>query len=242
MVSGRVGAIAMAALLVAAGGIARLAAADGETHVIRETFGTLENWKPLVFPKIERHTRYSLDKEAQNSVLRADADASASAIVHNTRFSVKSFPKIRWRWKIEKVLEKGDAKTKAGDDYPIRVYVIFQYDPEKASLGERLKYGAAKALYGEYPPHSSLSYIWANRPYPEFVLTNTYTDRARMLLLESGSARAGIWVSEARNILEDYRLAFGTEPPEKATVAIMADTDNTGERVTARVDDLAVFR
>jgi hypothetical protein len=161
--------------------------------------------------------------------LRAEADASASAIVHTTHFAVRQFPEIRWRWKIDKVLVKGDAKTKAGDDYPIRVYVIFQYDPQKAALGERIRYGAAKALYGQYPPHSSLNYIWANREYPEEVLANRYTEKAQMFLLQKGGAKAGRWIMESRNILEDYRRAFNTEPPETATVAIMADTDNTGE-------------
>lgn len=234
--------LALAVLPVAAGVGERWAAAKEVSWVIRETFDSLQDWKPLVFPKIARHTRYGLEKAGENSVLRADADGSASAIVHKSRFSVRSYPKIRWRWKVEKVLEKGDATTKAGDDYPIRVYVIFQYDPEKASFGERIKYGAAKAIYGEYPPHSSLNYIWANRRHAEFVLPNTYTDKARMLLLESGPAKAGTWVDEERDILADYRLAFGTEPPDTATVAVMADTDNTGERVTAWVDDLSLFR
>ena len=217
-------------------------AAVAPPAVIRETFDTLDAWKPLTFPKIARHTRYGLEREGENSVLRADADASASAIVHGARFDVRQFPVIRWRWKIERVLDKGDAKTRAGDDYPIRVYVIFQYDPETASLGERIKYGAARAVYGAYPPHSSLNYIWANRSYPEDVLANTYTDRARMFLLQKGGVRAGGWVDEVRNILEDYRRAFGAEPPETASVAIMTDTDNTGERVSAWVDDLIVSR
>jgi len=61
-----------------------------------------------------------------------------------------------------------------------------------------------------------------------------------MFLLQHGGARAGQWIEERRNILTDYRRAFGTDPPPMATVAIMADTDNTGERVSAWVDDLVV--
>jgi hypothetical protein len=63
-----------------------------------------------------------------------------------------------------------------------------------------------------------------------------------MFLLEQGNAKAGGWVMEERNILEDYRTAFGEDPPDEATVAVMCDTDNTGERTTAWVDDLVVFR
>jgi len=235
-------AYALALIMVCGLGSGILAAA-GEGHfAVQESFDTLQNWKPLTFPKIEQHTRYTLETDGHNSMLRADADKSASAIIHAARFSVAEFPKIRWRWKVDRVLSTGDAGTKAGDDYPIRVYVIFQYDPGQASLGERIKYGAAKAIYGEYPPHSSVNYIWANRPHPRTVIPNAYSDKARMVLLETGRANVGRWVSEERNILEDYRRAFGTDPPKRATVAIMADTDNTGERATAWLDDLAVFR
>ncbi|MBC7357537.1 MAG: DUF3047 domain-containing protein [Desulfacinum sp.] len=213
-----------------------------ETAAIRETFDTLRDWEPLTFPKIPRHTRYRIEQENGNNVLRADADASASALVHGKVFSVRDFPWIRWRWKIEKVLEKGNAVVKDGDDYPIRIYVIFRYDPRKASFGQRIQYGAAKALYGRYPPHSTLNYIWANRAHSAPFLPNTYTDRTRMFLLEQGNAKAGGWVMEERNILEDYRTAFGQDPPDEATVAVMCDTDNTGERTTAWVDDLVVFR
>lgn len=221
---------------------ARSARPVTETRAFRETFQTLAQWEPLFFPKIKQHTRYRIEDEGGNRVLRADAHASASALVHQKVFSVRDFPWIRWRWKIQKVLARGNAASKAGDDYPIRIYVIFHYDPRQASFGQRIKYGAAKALYGRYPPHSTLNYIWANRRHSSRVLPNTYTDRAMMFLLEHGNAKAGTWVTEERNILDDYRKAFGEDPPDTASVAVMADTDNTGETAVAWVDDLVVFR
>jgi hypothetical protein len=233
----------IAGLLATLPGPGAVRAADVlESVAIRELFDTLDAWKPLTFPKIKRHTTYSIESEGGNRVLKADADASASAIVHTSRFAVHRFPDIRWRWKIQNPLAKGDARTKAGDDYPIRVYVIFEYDLEQASLGEKIQYAAAKVIYGQYPPHSSLNYIWANREHAAPILPNAYTDRARMFLLQQGGAKAGQWIAEQRNILMDYRRAFGTDPPETATVAIMADTDDTGERVSAWVDDLEVGR
>jgi len=124
------------------------------------------------------------------------------------------------------------------------VFLMSQYEIQVLDCYENPTYadGSTAAIYGEYPPHSSLNYIWANRVYPEAVLANTYTAQAQMFLLQKGAARAGVWVEESRNILEDYRRAFGEEPPETATVAIMADADNTGGKVRAWVDDLVVFR
>jgi hypothetical protein len=48
-------------------------------------------------------------------------------------------------------------------------------------------------------------------------------------------------VSEERNIYEDYKKAFGQEPPMISGVAIMTDTDNTGESAIAYYGDI-LFR
>lgn len=51
-------------------------------------------------------------------------------------------------------------------------------------------------------------------------------------------ARLNQWVSEERNIYEDYKKAFGQEPPMISGVAIMTDTDNTGESAVAYYGDI----
>ena len=37
-----------------------------------------------------------------------------------------------------------------------------------------------------------------------------------MIILQAGSEKAGKWHEEDINILEDYRKAFGTDPPPVA--------------------------
>jgi hypothetical protein len=54
-----------------------------------------------------------------------------------------------------------------------------------------------------------------------------------MVAVESGDGNAGRWVDEERNLVEDYRRAFGENPPMVGAVAIMTDTDNTGEHAVA---------
>ncbi len=206
----------------------------------RENFETLANWKPLTFPKIPRHSTYSIQKNGEKSILVASADASASGIVHIRTFNIYQTPVIRWRWKVSNIYSKGDEKKKSGDDYPLRIYVVFKYDPEKAGVLEKAQYSAARLIYGEYPPHSSLNYIWANKNYPERILPNPYTARAQMILLQKGSERVGQWVEEKVNALEDYRTAFGADPPTIAALAIMGDADNTGEKATGFVDYIEV--
>ena len=39
--------------------------------------------------------------------------------------------------------------------------------------------------------------------------------------------------STEKHLVEDYRRAFGEDPPKVGAVAIMTDTDNTGEEAVA---------
>ncbi|MBI5634811.1 MAG: DUF3047 domain-containing protein [Nitrospirae bacterium] len=221
-----------------------IAAASAETRSIflREDFNNLENWRPLLFPRIKQHSTYSIEEDGSDHVLKAASNASASGIIYKKEFNVYDYPKVRWRWKISNVYAKGDELSKSGDDYPLRIYIIFRFDPDTASLGRKIKYGLARKIYGEYPPHSSLNYIWANKRHAERIITNAYADDAKMVLLETGPEKAGRWVDEEIDILDDYQKAFGTKPPAVAGIAIMNDSDNTGERSESFVDYIEVFR
>ena len=216
--------------------------AEDNNILFHEDFKDLENWTALYFPKIKKHTQYSIVKEAGETYLKAESNASASAIIYKKEFNVYEYPKISWKWKIDNVYKKGNVKEKSGDDYPIRVYVLFKYDPEKASFGKRIKYGLAKIIYGEYPPHSSLNYIWANKKDEKGIITNPYASEVKMIILQAGSEKAGKWHEEDINILEDYRKAFGTDPPPVAGVAIMNDSDNTGESSASYIDCIEVYK
>lgn len=208
--------------------------------LLREEFDNTNLWKSLTFPRIPEHTLYEVIREGSNSLLKATTSASASGLTFKKTFNVKDYPVVTWRWKVDRVFDKGDATKKTGDDYPARVYIIFEYDPQKASLGKKAKYGLAKKLYGEYPPHSSLNYIWANKKHDKPFIESPYTSLSRMIPLKSGNASAGKWAVETVDVLADYKKVFGREPPEKASLAIMSDSDNTEEEATAYFDYIEV--
>ena len=153
--------------------------AEGEEVLFRESFENLENWKPIYFPKIKRHTVYTVESQEGERYLKAVSEASASAIGYKKEFKAYDFPKVRWRWKVDTIYQKGNAKTKEGDDYPLRIYILFKFDPERASVWEQIKYSTAKLIYGEYPPHSAINYIWSSRLHPETIITNSYSNKAK---------------------------------------------------------------
>jgi len=199
-------------------------------------------WKPLTFKKIERHTSYRLVRDGDLVAVKAVSEASSSGLTREIKIDPKEYPMVQWRWKITNVLKKGDVTTKGGDDYPARLYITFEYDPEKVGLFEKAKYETVRLLYGQYPPLNSVTYIWESKAPKGLILPNPYTDRAKMIVVESGAERLNQWVDEERNVYDDYRQAFGEEPPMISGVAIMTDTDNTGESATAYYGDIIFKR
>jgi hypothetical protein len=75
-----------------------------------------------------------------------------------------------------------------------------------------------------------LMYIWSEQVPVGTVIPSAHTSQVKMLVVASGSDGLGRWQSLKRNVAEDYKLAYGTEPGPVLGVAVMTDTDNTGEK------------
>ncbi|MBI3596925.1 MAG: DUF3047 domain-containing protein [Nitrospirae bacterium] len=195
-------------------------------------------WRPLTFPKIPRHTRYEIIKEGETTVVRASSEAAASGLVNAVRVDLMEYPILQWRWKILNVISKGDVRTKQGDDYAARIYITFEYDPEKVDFSTKVKYGMGRLLFGDIPI-AAINYIWDNRTPPGTIVDSAYTDRSKLIVVESSRDHVDQWIEEERNVYEGYKKAFGEEPPLVNGVAIMTDTDNTGETAIAYYGDIA---
>jgi len=195
-------------------------------------------WEIMSFKGIEKHSEYFLIKENGTTVLKAVSHSSASGIVKKIKIDPSEYPIIRWRWKVQNVYRRGNVRTKQGDDYPARIYITFNYNPKDLSIFEKLKYETAKAIYGEYPPGGAVTYIWGSNASKGLSISNPYTDRVLMIVVESGKDHLNKWITEERNIYDDYLKAFGKAPPPISGVAIMTDSDNTGESAVAFYGDL----
>lgn len=202
--------------------------------------GIPAGWEPLTFDKIKNHTDYRLVDDSGITVVQAKSDASASGLIRKMRIDPRKYPVIEWRWKATNVYEKGDVTRKSGDDYPARIYIAFEYDPKNVGFLERTKFKAIKMLYGEYPPIGAITYIWASHAPKGTMAPNAYTDRVKMIVTESGGKNANSWVSESRNIFKDFKTAFGQDPPMINGIAIMTDSDNTGEAAQTYYGDIVM--
>ena len=178
----------------------------------------IDDYKGGLSPKWEEKsfkgkTGYQVIREDDQWYVKATSHSSASALYYKIAYDTKEYPILSWRWKVDHILSKGNALEKEGDDYAARIYVVF---PSRI-------FWRTKAL----------NYIWANKLPRGRAVPNQFTSNAILIAVESGSRRTGKWRQERRNIFEDFRRYFGQDPPLVGAIAIMTDTDNTGEKAVA---------
>lgn len=182
-------------------------------------------------------TLYAVRKWDGVVAIEAKARKSMALLGRIVTVDLKKTPILCWQWRIDAPVASADMNRKSGDDYAARVYLTFAVPPDQLSFGTRTKLRLARSIYGGQVPDAALNYIWDNRHPIGTVQDNAYTDRARMLVLRSGTGQAGIWVQERRNILADFHRAFGEISGELRGLAIASDTDNTGEEAHAGFAD-----
>ena len=74
------------------------------------------------------------------------------------------------------------------------------------------------------------------------MIPSPFMARGIMFAVRSGASRVGEWVEERRDLVADFRRAFGSDPPAGGAIAVMTDTDQTGESATAYYDDFRLER
>ena len=198
------------------------------------------DWEVLQFGSGYELSVYTLETMDGRDVMRAESKASASGLVRRMSVDAKEYPIIEWSWKINGILSKGDARKRSGDDYPARIYITFDVD-ESASFTDRMSHRAARAVFGDVP-YRAINYIWANQLPKGTHVPNPYTSTVCMIAVQSENGLKGTWQAEKRNVLEDYRMCFGSEPPLINGIAIMTDSDNTSESAVAWYGDIRLVR
>lgn len=225
-------------------------AADGNTPSAAKiplfstkTVGSaLTEWSFQALRGGKNNTKYSYvhDDSLKATVLEAVAEAAAGALVYRFDGDAQTSPMLRFKWRPGNLIASSDPKTKGGDDYVARVYITFASDPERSSLREKTENTLANTLYGEIPPHAALSYVFTHKAKLGDIITSPFTARVKKIVVDADPESIGKWKSFTRDIYEDYKRAFGEEPTKISGIAIMVDTDNTGENASARFGDITL--
>ena len=188
------------------------------------------------------YTRFSVVDIDGRRALRMEADASYGDLVQRLPAGVKA-GRLDWAWRLEQPLAHSDLRQKSGDDSAAKVCAFFDEPMARLSFGERQLLRLFRARSGEPVPTATICYVWDTTLPVGTALDNAFTQRIRYIVVESGAAKSGAWVSEQRDLAADFRRLFGAESPEvpKVTgVALGADADNTQGHSIADVADVVL--
>ena len=165
--------------------------------------------------------RIEIVDEAGNKVLNLGSAQNSFGIYKEYDFDSKETPLVSWRWKVTELPEGGDVRNKKKDDQAAQLYVMFPRFPKM--INTRL-----------------VGYIWdASAPKGEKV-TSAKSSNTRYIVLQSGKEHLGEWISEKRNVYEDYKALFGEEPPEAGGITLMIDSNDTHSSAESYFDDIRI--
>ena len=195
-------------------------------------------WRVVQIDRKTRPTTYRLATVAGVAAVEARANDSMALLARPLSVNLSATPILCWRWLVDAPVARGDMTKKSGDDYAARLYVAFDMPDSELSAGTRLKLGIARRLFGGQVPDAALNYVWDNRNPVGTRRKSAYTDRAELIVAETGTARAGTWVTERVDTAADFASAFGDRRGTPIQIAIASDTDNTGSIARAAFADL----
>ena len=195
--------------------IASLSSASGNKVDVL-SLPDISDWEKKVFSGV---TSYELVNVDNRQALKAISNQSASCLVREIEVDLSRTPYMNWSWKVESILDNVDETQKSGDDYAVRVYVV---------ISDGVFFWQIRAL----------NYVWASGQARGSSWTNAFSDKATMLAVESGEDRVGEWVEVKRNVLDDIQNMVGIDASRVDAVAIMTDTDNSQQSLTAYYGDI----
>jgi hypothetical protein len=188
--------------------------------------------------KGEKPTAYRVASVAGRMALEARVDDSMSLMARPISVDLAEKPVLCWRWYVDGPVAKADMNRKSGDDYAARVYIAFDMPDNVLSGSTKLKLKIARSMFGRSVPDAAVVYVWDNRHPVGTTRRSAYTDRSQLIVADSGSARAGTWVTKRADVAADFGRAFGNRPGKPIQLAVAADGDNTNSKGRAAFADI----
>ncbi len=181
------------------------------------TLPDLSQWTSKTF---SNETQYQITTLEKQTVLAAVSNGTASGLFRKVKVNLLETPYLHWSWRIKNIFNGNNEKTKAGDDYPARVYVII-----------------SGGLF--FWKTQTLNYVWSSHEPKGSNWPNAFTSNAMMLSIQSGDRQLNTWIKEKRNVLHDIKKYLGEENITQVdAIAIMTDSDNTQKSATAYYGDI----
>ena len=155
--------------------------------------------------------------------LKSDGDSSNISKEIKGKVDLKETPILQWTWKVT-VLPKGaDSRQKETDDQAGQIYVTWPRFPE--AVRSRI-----------------IGYIWDTTAPTGLTVKSLKTGTVTYVVVRSGPAELGRWLTERRNVREDFKRIYGEEPEDPGIVSIGIDSDDVKGTAEAFFGSIAFTR
>ncbi len=211
----RKGLTAFAPVLVIFLALAPASAREAEVNIVEDwaqqtigATGVPAGWN--TYATFGGHPAYDLTvaEEDGRRALHLKSRNEHSTIAKEVRVDLRATPILEWTWKIVALPAGADIRRKETSDLTGHIYVVWPRFP--ALLRSRL-----------------IGYAWDTTAPAQTMEKSRKTGTVTFFIVRSGSRDLNRWLTERRNVYEDYKKIFGEEPESPSVVALSIDTNDT---------------
>jgi Protein of unknown function (DUF3047) len=190
------------------------------------------DWHAVKLPGKAETIYTEVNKEGRTA-WHAVSEQSASMWRKHVQVLPAALKDISFSWWVQTKPTQASVADVAGEDSAARVLLAFAGDTSQLPMRTRAMFELAEALTGEKPPYATLMYVWDAKAPVGSVIINPRTDRVRKIVVDSGPMNLRQWRDHRRDVVADFKLAFGEAPGTLTSIALMTDSDNTASQATA---------
>ena len=217
-----VGLLAAALLMGAAAGAPDRVVIEDWAQDRPGTRGIPSGWKSQTWGSAAYD--FAVAENDGHNALHLRSRNDGSTITRDIRGKVRlaTTPVLEWRWKAVVLPKGGNSCRKATDDQAVQLYVVWPRFPE--AIRSRI-----------------IGYVWDTTAKVGTICPSEKTGTVNYVVVRSGDADLGTWVTEQRNVREDFKQIYGEEPEDPAGLALTTDSNDTKSASEAYVGPI-LFR
>jgi Protein of unknown function (DUF3047) len=172
------------------------------------TKGLPPEWKAQNWGSPKYDFEIVMDENHRALHMKSANEASLATLDIKGKVNLKETPILEWSWKVMTLPKNGDSCKKATDDQAAQVYVVWPRFPE--AVRSRI-----------------LGYVWDTTEPVGTVCRSEKTGTVTYFVIRSGTADLGKWLTERRNVCEDYKKVYNEDCESPSAVSVAIDSNDT---------------
>ncbi len=147
---------------------------------------------------------FTVVKDGEIAAGRFRSANTSFSLQKEVKADLKQYPLLTWKWKVTKLPAGGDFRKSKTDDQAAQLFVVFS---------------KTKAIVYIWDTTAPAGLMEDTSPVPFMTV--------KVVVLRSGPAELGKWITETRNLYDDYKKLYGSEPPAVKGIRLQTNSQHT---------------